>query len=210
MDPSAPNNNKQSFSSNNPKDPNSEQPQSPIQPGQFAVAGGDAVFKEPPAPAGAGQNTPQEPPLTTPPATGNQPQPTSAPPLSPEPQPVTSPPPAEPATAQTFSESQPNPTPYVPPGTQEPPENSSPSGIKKMRMVIIIVGVLLLVVLIGALVWFFVLSKNRQSLSSNKNQNPDATVEAPSPPPLRTSGGFSEIPPATGGASQATPGATSQ
>ena len=170
-------------------------PPSPIQPGQYAVAGGEeGVFKEPPAPPVEGRQTNQTAATTSPPT-----------PQAPTPQP----PPQEPAPASAFNpENQPNPTPYVPPQGQGGPENSSPSGIKKMRLIIIAAGLLLLVILIAALAWFLVFSK--KSSSPEKTQTEENKIELPSTSPQRTTGGFSEIPPATGGASPATPGALPQ
>lgn len=165
-------------------------PESIIQPGQYAIAGGDGVFKEPPAPTGAG-NSNQVPSAPQAP----MPQPTV-------PQP---PPPVVTQQAPSYSENQPNPTPYVPPQGQGIPENSSPSGIRKMRLVIMVAGLLLLIVLIAALAWFLVLSKNHNA--SQKAQTEENKIELPTPQPQRTTGGFSEIPPATDGAQQATSGA---
>lgn len=195
MDPTAPNNN------NNPKDPNA--PKNPIQPGQFVAVGEDedGVFKQPPTPA---PNIPQEvqaappPPqteVTTPPP---PPQPAPAPGLNIAPQQ------AAPEQTSQFA-NQPSPTPYVPPTATGQTPASPPSTIGKLRTVLIVLGFLLLVGLIAAIVWFFVLGRSKNGSGAKTSAQEETSVEAPSPPPARKTGGFSELPPASGSAQESTP-----
>lgn len=121
------------------------------------------------------------------------------------PQPETSP--QTPPTGQSsgtsqlagVSSGQPDPTPYVPPPAQPlqvPPE--TPSKIRLLKKLAIVVGIVLLIAIIVVVAWFFVLGK--------KTQEPVRTeaiseVDEPSPLPKRTNGGFGELPPATSEAS---------
>src|SRR3989304_6027691 len=209
-----------------PKDnQNPPQAASPIQPGQFVVAGDeDGVFKEPPAPV---------PKAPTPSATSLSPeqkQPaTSAPPPSPPPPPQPqSPPPDAQLSATTQpsplptstsnqlkpeeASSQPDPTPYVAPQPGSPSYPSDTTGglgepsslIKKFRMIAIFVVALVLVGTLVAVAWFFVLGKKSNEPIKTENVE-QAQVEEPSPLSKRTTGGFAELPAATSEAEESTP-----
>ena len=226
MDPTAP---KKDQKLQDPK--TSTPPQSPIQPGQFVVAGDeDGVFKEPQAPAsspasplsGPLSQEPKQPvssplpplpsqPPSQPPGPGinlsaaSQPLPSVAPTSSQSPE-ETSTNPSQPSLTQ------PDPTPYVAPqpGDVPYPNNTTgalqepPSLIKKLRMIAIFVVVLVLVGALVAVAWFFVLGKkSNESVKTENTQQ--AQVEEPSPLPKRTTGGFAELPVATSGAEESTP-----
>lgn len=193
---------------NNPQDPNAQK--NPIEPGQFVVTGDqNDIFKEPQNPA---STTPEPPPQNlkqdTPPASN---LPGVEPPLAPPPTPMFEPP--SPASSQENLagvqpqepqfENQPSPTPYVPPTTEGQTPQSPQSIISRLRVVFIAVGFLLLVALIGAGVYFFILGKSKKS--DNTTQTTQESAELPLPTPARTSGGFSELPPATPSAQESTP-----
>ncbi len=182
---------------NNPPDPNSA---SPIEPGQFVTTGDGGVFKEPPPPQVPNSPAPQ----TNQPAPSPLPPPMSAP-SAPQPglQFAQSIPPG--TTPQP--ETQPTPTPYVPPQAANQEPSAPSSTISKLKKLLIILGFLLLIVLIGALAWFFVLGKGKLPIGDNKTTQEPSIAPATqtfTPPPVRTTGGFSELPPATGEA-EATP-----
>ena len=227
MDPTAPKNDQKLQDPETPTPP-----QSPIQPGQFVVAGDEGgVFKQPQAPAPL-PTSPSSDPLSQ-----ESKQPTSPAPLPPLPSQPPSPPPGPginlsaasqpfPSVAPTSSPSlqetstnpaqpppaQPDPTPYVAPqpGDVPYPNNTAgalqepPSLIKKLRMIAIFVVVLVLVGALVAVAWFFVLGKkSNESVKTENTQQ--AQVEEPSPLPKRTTGGFAELPVATSGAEESTP-----
>lgn len=182
MDPTAPNN-------NNPKDP--KEPQSPIQPGQFVSVGADeGVFKQPPVTPM--QTQPLENPI--------QAAPSFPPSQQPEPQMAQN----VPQMPEQFPPQQPNPTPFAPPlSTSQPEQSGPPSTISRMRIILIIVGFIVLIALIGVAVWLFILPR-MQNNQSNKITTEETPIEAPSPPPPRTTGGFSDLPSATEEASEST------
>jgi hypothetical protein len=172
-----------------------------IQTGQFVVAGENAA----PAPAPAPQNF--QPPPTAP-----QPPP-YIPQSQPEPQPVPEQPQVYAPPAPQY-EKQPDPTLYAPPpptpGSQQVASGGG-SMIKKLRLVAIIAGALVLLGAIGALVWFFVLGRSSQqpTQSESQVQQTQAVVEEPTPMPKRTEGGFGTLPglQSTNSAQPATPSA---
>ncbi|MBI3283017.1 hypothetical protein HYZ70_02975 [Candidatus Curtissbacteria bacterium] len=193
MDPTAPNN-------RDPKSPNSQK--SPLEPGQFVTAGEEenGVFKQPPAP---------QPEQTS--ASDEQPQPKEAPrpPTNLASQTPSQPGPTSPSAPQPAAEppqfaNQPSPTPYVPPSAKGSPPPSPPSAITKLRIVLIILGFLLLVLALSSVAWFFIFSKTAGG-KSTKVESQTPQVEFPSPPPARSSGGFSELPQATEEAGESTP-----
>lgn len=212
MDPTARN--------DNPKigdkipDPSGNSHTSPIQPGQFVVA-----QEEPPSPAAnigsspsgqnpkppAGPQTQKEQQVMSPPSI---PQPSSVATTSPETTAqtlaTTSAPPAESTKVQTppppeNAPSQPDPTPFVSPQQEQDTAQmggpEQPSKIEKLKIILLIGAALVSVVIIAALVWFFVLNKKENE--SAKTQLPQEQVEEPQLPPKRTTGGFGELPPAT-------------
>lgn len=185
MDPSAP---------NNPNNSNPQAPTSPIQPGQFVVAGEEA----PPAATAPQPTVETQSPAAPPPAPiptvnlaqdkeGQQPQVFPNAPVGP-------------------AASQPDPTPFSPtgqilPDTQNLGTPAAPSGGSK-KLLLVIPIVLILVGIIGAVVYFFVLPKNK---TGAKTTGADVQVEEPSPTPARTGAGFGDLQ-STG---SATPGSTS-
>lgn len=220
MDPTAPNNNSL------PQDPNAPLgPKSPIQPGQFVVAGEDEevaknVSSQSPSPE---SQNPQPQPFSSPQSPQQVPS-TLQEPAQAVPGPsVLSPLAGDTPTSNENSDLpsnfaspfsgprnlQPDPTPFVSPqmqpqqtketGPMLPPSPSSP--IKK---IVLIFGVLILIGLITAVAWFFIINKNGKETAQNKDTQ-KSQIEEPSPLPKRTSGGFSELPPAT---SEASPSAS--
>lgn len=183
--------------------PNQMPTDSAIQTGQFVVAGGDQA----PAP----QNFPPEPPQppAPPPYIPQEPNTTVPQPPVPEPQPAA----AFAPTDQQF-QSQPDPTPYAPPPPTPGSQQVSAGGgsmIKKLRLVAIIAGVLVLLGAIAALVWFFVLGRSSQQPTQTQatTQETQAVVEEATPLPKRTEGGFGTLPglQSTNSAQVATPSA---
>lgn len=174
MDPTAP---------NNPTSPTPNQvPPSPIQPGQFVVAG-DPPSAQPQSSATqagpvAGMSLAQE-------KVGSDPALQGSPPASP-PTPISAP------------GAQPDPTPFAPPtqpfGNQQPTPDSTSGGGSKMKLVLIILAILVLVGIIAAVVFLFILPK---SSTSQTNTTINQEIEETSPPPQRTDGGFGTIPQST-------------
>lgn len=223
MDPTAPKDNK-----NPPK-------ASPIQPGQFVVAGDeDGVFKEPPVPVSPTPVSPatslsQEqkqpassplPPLPSQPP--SQPSPQSPGPginLSVESQPSPSVTPISnqsqqetSTTSSQPSQTQPDPTPYVAPqpGDVPYPNNTTgapqePPSLIKKLRMIAIFVVVL--VLVGALaaVAWFFVLGKKSNGPVKTENTQQAQIEEPSPFPKRTTGGFAELPVATSEAEESTP-----
>ena len=167
MDPTAPND------PNNPSNPNDPKtPPSPIQPGQFVTAGqDDGVFGQPPPPI-----TPQVQ------LAGQLPQ---------SPLAQGSPDSAVPPSPQT----QPSPEPYIPPDQPGQGSAQETSIIGKLRGLLIVFGLLLLLGLVAAAVWFLVLDKSQTPQTSSAADQ--VQIEAPPTPQSNTSGGFSNLPPAT-------------
>ena len=196
MDPTAPNN-------NDPESPKSQP--SPIQPGQFVTTEEEenGQFKQPPSP----QPSPTSQPSASAPPPAPPPQAAPQPPLPTGTNlagAVQEPPSPETGPAPQF-ENQPSPTPYVAPQTSGEPPPTGPSTIAKFRVILIVLGFLLLIALVAAVAWFFILKKvSSQEGTKTAGENRE-TVEVPTPPPARKSGGFSELPPATEEAEESTP-----
>lgn len=214
MDPTVPQGNKP----NNPAEPN------PIQTGQFVVTQGVETVNpqeplSPQQPIAAAQNSPSFTPQPAPfssiatSSPTNPIMPSPAPPVAPSQFPVNNPPPSAantppPPSAPQFLDGQPNPTPFISPNSPmpSPQGGSGGGGIHKLRTIVMVVIAL---VLIGALAgggWFFY-NRMKSSKEQDKTASGETPIEAPSPTPPRTSGGFSELPPATGEAIQSTPSA---
>lgn len=163
---------------NNPTPPTP--PASPIEPGQFVVA--------PPDPAPT-DSAPVEDPDT--------------PPQSPPPEETQKPPQFIPQeeSAPLFAQDQPNPTPFVAPAP--PPESAAqaqapPSRIQRARKILIIVGILLLVAILGAIVWLFIVGRSREQPAKTQSQEvPPGQEPSLAPIPKRTTGGFADLPAAT-------------
>lgn len=175
---------------------------SSIQTGQFVVAGGDQA----PPP----QNFQPEPAAPPPPPPYIPQEPNAAVPQAPAPGPQLAP--AFAPTAQQFQ--QPDPTPYAPPPPTPGSQQVSAGGgsmIKKLRLVAILAGILVLLGAIGALVWFFVLGRSSQQPTQTQatTQETQAVVEEATPLPRRTEGGFGTLPglQSTSSAQVATPSA---
>lgn len=183
MDPTAP---------NNPNNPNQNSaPQSPIQPGQFVVAG------DPSASAPQTQSAPQTS------------QATSTEPAAPVPgmsfaqeRPVTDPmSPTPPDPIPNMVPGQPDPVPFTTPGlAQQNAPAPGTGGGSKMKIIIIIVAILIIAGIIAAAVFMFVLPKTNSKTATSVDQT---VVTEPSPPPQRTDGGFGQLPQSTTGAQPA-------
>lgn len=195
MDPTA--------QTNNPN-PQGDSPKSPIEPGQFVVAGEDVS-------QGTSQPAPQQvPPVQTPPQ-ASAPRPgfslaqdknlaQSYP--TPPPPPPPPPPPAQPAIPPQHDQPmQPDPTPFAGPGQiPNTPLSPQPPGskMKKIKLFVIIIAVFVLIGIVAAVAWFFVLQKP-QTPQSAKTQDTQQVIEPTSTPQLPT-GGFGQLPQATNGA----------
>lgn len=191
-DPTVPKDNTSTQGSNSPN------PKSPIEPGQFVVAGQDDVFKQPPS--SPIPQSPPPPPEPSPPGPVKSQEPPPQMPLQPSmPEPQPSPP-----FSSQIAPDQPNPSPYVPPTTTTPTQQEPPSMIQKLRKIAVILVMLIVLASAAAAVWFFVLGKNRAQTPQSQEET---VVEAsPSPLPKRTTGGFVDLPAATQ-ESQASPSA---
>lgn len=181
-----------------PQESNSSTRDSPIEPGQFVVAGDPSIFKQPPPPGptspptGSLPSTPTSAPQESPPT---PPQPPSSQPLPPEQVPAAPNPPAA---------DQPNPAPYVPPTAAAPTQLEPPSAIARLRKLAIVLVALVIISTIAGAAWFLFLNK-----TSPKTQveEPETVLEpSPLPLPKRTTGGFADLPAATD-QSQASPSA---
>ncbi len=190
MDPTAPENNDQN--TQNPQAP------SPVQPGQFVVvqeenSGAPQVQNQAPQQdMGAYAQQAQAPDMpaipgdpyqqATPPAfTANSYQDNMAQAQGPAPAPAMPPPPP----------AQPNPTPFAPPAPAQPPTGGSKSGL--VKIIGIAVGVIALIVIIAALIWYFLLNKKTEPTAATNSQ--DETQE--SSPASKPAGGFGQIPEST-------------
>lgn len=177
---------------------------SPILPGQYVESQEyTPPQNNPPSQSPLAQNTPQVFPQTqavdppqSPDFSYNQPidhQITTpqAPVVALQPNPQDNPPIQSPITSGT----QPDPTPFVPPNSQSAPQGFSkpPGGIKNLRIVIIIVGVIALLIIIGVIAWFLLSgSKSNQAAKTQSQQSPEPAINQ-QPIPRRTQGGFSEL-----------------
>lgn len=184
MDPTAPNKNQPDSGNTNPP--------SPIQPGQFVVAGDD-----PPQQSGQAQPAPQAVPAQTPP------QPTTS--LAGERRESATP--QVPPSAQVAgAPTQPDPTPFTAPavGQQGAQETTKSGGGSKVKGVVIVLAILVLLAIIGAVVYFFVLP-NLKGTTSKTQSSTEVQIEEPSPPPPNTGSGFGDIPESTTSVQQAPP-----
>lgn len=176
MDPTAPNNNGQN--------PPSANPQTPIQPGQFVVAGDDA----PTASA-----MPSSPPAPTQPAVS----------LAGERQPG-----AEPqilaSTPASGAATQPDPTPFTQPVPGVLPADSAAQAVQSVgdapkgggsKKIFIMLAVVVLLGIIAAVGYFFVLPQVQKKEETTAAT--DIIEEEPSSTPAATDGGFGEIPEST-------------
>lgn len=192
MDPTAP---KDDPNQNNPNSP--PPPASPIEPGQFVVAppAADTTILPPAEPQSPSPEESIQPPQFTPTV------PSSAGPA----------PSSQEETEPLFAQNQPNPTPFVAPAS--PPESAAQaqapsSKIQRVRKILIIVGILLLVAILGAIVWLFIVGRSRNLPTKTQSQEVTVSQEPSLPPiPKRTTGGFADLPTATR-ESQATPSAS--
>ncbi|MBI2326801.1 hypothetical protein HYU92_00630 [Candidatus Curtissbacteria bacterium] len=100
--------------------------------------------------------------------------------------------PTEPSPAPNLDENQPNPTPFVPPALGSQPQEE-PSRIRKLRLVAIFIGILVLLTAAGAVAWFFVLGNKPQKEPPKTSASEQ--VEEPQALPKKKNGGFSELPP---------------
>jgi len=69
--------------------------------------------------------------------------------------------------------------------------------MNKLKLIVITVAVLALGGIIAVIVWFFVLGKG-QTEEPLRDENVQEQIEEPPPLPKRTTGGFGELPQATG------------
>ncbi len=190
MDPTA--------QTNNPN-PQGDSAKSPIEPGQFVVAGEDTAQTQPIA---------QQPQVSeqTPASLGISPKPGFS--LAQDknlaqsyPTPPPPPPPTPPTPQQPDQPMQPDPTPFAGPGQiPNTPVSPQPPGskMKKIKLFVIVIAVLVLIGIVAAVAWFFVLQKP-QAPESAKTQDTQQVVEPTSTPQLPT-GGFGQLPQATNGA----------
>ncbi len=193
MDPTA--------QANNPN-PQGDAAKSPIEPGQFVVAGSDpATPSQPQVAPSAVQQTPS----------GQAPQ--AMPPQEPRPgfslaqdktlaqsfptPPPQSPPPPPPQP-QSDMAMQPDPTPFTGPNQQTTVPTQQPPGskMKKIKLFVIIIAVLVLVGIVAAVAWFFILNKPQAASQSAKTENTQETIE-PTPALQTPTGGFGNLPQAT-------------
>jgi len=215
MDPTAQNNNQQE--DQNQVNTKSSPPPNPIQPGQYVVAQEEKSqdnqqFAPPPPPptepvsvpqaplADLGQNsdlvapaTPQDADLSK--VINQQLAGPSAPPQS-APLPSPSSPPLPSGAPPQGNFGQPDPTPFNAAPVQSQMQQPQDEPKSKIKFLIIIVSALILIGLVFGLVWFFVLSKRGEEAA--KTENTEVQFEEPSPVPNRETGGFGDLPQATG------------
>ena len=216
MDPTAPNDNQQ-----NPEG-NANVQNNPVQPGQFVVSGEQGAVSgdpgvniqqpnlDPQSPVdNTGQQMPPPPGPVGSQLAGESPPMPQNDPAAVNPQ-FAAPTPAFSAPVNT---QQPDTTPFAAApgapmgpqaqGSQVPPD--SDSKMAKLKIVAIIAAILILVAIIVALVWFFVLNKkSNDQVNINTQQT---QVEEPTIPSPQTESGFGDIPPAT---EEAAPPATEE
>lgn len=178
VDPTAPQDN------TNTQGSNSATPPSPIEPGQFVVAGEPSVFKQPPPPT---DNLPAMPTST----------PREFPP------PPQAPPEQVPTAPNPPVQTQPNPAPYVPPTAAAPTQLGQPSAIARLRKLAIVLVALVIISTIAGAAWFLFLNKANPK---TQVEEPETVLQPPPPLPKRTTGGFADLPAATD-QSQASPSA---
>ncbi len=100
------------------------------------------------------------------------------------------------ATMNAAQPATPDPTPYAPPGNQSQPPQEGPSKIKNFRMIAIIGAGALLVAIVGALVWFFLLGNKNSQPAPTATTN-QTNVQEPILPPANPSSGFASLPQAS-------------
>lgn len=215
MDPTAQNNKQQE--DQNQVNAKRKSPQNPIQPGQFIVAQEEKSqdnqqFAPPPPPptepvsvpqvplADLGQNsdlvapvTPQDADLSK--VINQQLAGSSAPSQSAPPPP---PPPPQPpfGVPPQGNFGQPDPAPFNAAPVQNQMQQPQDEPKSKIKLLIIIASALILIGLVFGLVWFFVLSKRGEEAA--KTENSEVQFVEPSPIPIRETGGFGDLPQATG------------
>lgn len=186
-------------------------PQNPVDnsilPGQYVVSG--ASENPPPA-----SSNPFAAPIPAPAEPFAQPLPSVQTPLAgevpaaPPPLPPTPTAPPESIAETSTSTAQPDPTPYTPPPASASAQSANGGQmIKKLRLVAIVLGVVVLLIVVGLLVWFLVLSKNGQAPTKVENEPVSTLVVEPTPVPQKPGAGFSSLPAlpqSTSSASQAT------
>jgi len=93
---------------------------------------------------------------------------------------------------------QPDPTPFTGPTQQAtvPTQQSPGSKIKKMKLIAILIAVLILIGIVAAVAWFFILNKKQVNTQSAKTQNVQETTE-PTPSPQNPTDRFGNLPQAT-------------
>ncbi|OGD96518.1 hypothetical protein A3F02_00680 [Candidatus Curtissbacteria bacterium RIFCSPHIGHO2_12_FULL_38_9b] len=109
----------------------------------------------------------------------------------------------EPVNAQsnitpTLENNQPDPAPYTPPqanNVENIPEEGGSSKLDKMRLIAIVTAAVLLLAIIAAIVWFFVLGKKGEPVKTEVDINQQ--VEEPPLIPKRINDGFGDLPEAT-------------
>ncbi len=176
MDPTAPNNNGQT--------PPPANPQNPVQPGQFVVAGDDASPTQQAAPP------PPQPSVSL--AGERQ--------LGVETQAVGNTPPV-------VSSTQPDPTPFSQPTPGMSPADNAPQTAQSVadapkgggsKKIFVVLAVVVLLGIIAAVAYFFVMPQLQKKEEVTKVT--DIIEEEPLPTPLNTDGGFGEIPESTAAA----------
>lgn len=192
MDPTA--------QTNNPN-PQGNSAKSPIEPGQFVVAGEDSNQNTSQPAPGQPPLAPQVPSQAVPPQPGlSLAQDKNLAQSYPTPPPLPPPPPSMPPQ-QPDQPMQPDPTPFTGPGQAlSSPASPQPPGskMKKIKLFVIIIAVIILIGIVAAVVWFFVLQKP-QAQQSAKTEDTQQVIEPTSTPQTPT-GGFGQLPQATSGA----------
>lgn len=93
------------------------------------------------------------------------------------------------------STSQPDPTPFIPPGQASSQGGFSkpPGGIKKLRSIILVLGIIILMMIAGAIAWFFFFGNQENQAAKTENQSPSEPAIEQAPIPKRGDGGFDQI-----------------
>lgn len=207
MDPTAQKNNSQQNSNYDSLVNGNGVEKSIVEPGQFVVAGEDTAPQQPPQVQPQSSPTVDSSPkaskfaFTRSPITNSQtaadqtpppPPPPSAPETPNAPPPPPPPPPNQPP--------QPDPTPFsVQPNQFTPPvegaQNQGSSKVNKFRKIFMILIVLVLVGIIAAVAYIFVIQKDFFGKKEDvKTDTSDTVLDEPLPSPQRGSGGFSTLP----------------
>lgn len=215
MDPTAPNDNDQDPSKGE------NQQQTPVQTGGFVVSGEQGAtpsqlpqnpqIQQPSVPSSmpspqAAADLQSDLQSTVAAATGTSPIGTPEPIMPPSQQAVAS----QEASLPPIDQ-QPDPTPFMSPqqqspqgvpqfanptpaGTPQPQAASQDSGSNagKMKSLIIVVAVFILVAILAAVAWYFVLNKGQSSQDNSATDN--LPLDLPSSPSPKTNGGFGTLP----------------